>query len=288
MSASGEVRRTELVINELYADDIPILIESILNPWGDDDNVVEAILAGTYPDSASVKLWTLLAIKAGADEIMIDVGAYTGIFSMVAARASWVGKIVAFEPSAATYGRLVQNITLNGAGSRLVPCNLAVTAAEGTLSMPHRWGHYTLCSGDCFEADEYDHSQPAFGIPLDSLMHPSSSLPFLNSKSNSVWPFERVAAIKIDVEGAEPDVLEGARQLIARDRPVILAEALSKKAEEALAAFAQGMNYHVRRIGTEWNFALFSAEDVRAIELVDQAVARPTVLRGVRRLRYGL
>lgn len=288
MSASGENRQTELVINELYADDVPILLESVLNPWGDDDNVVEAILAGTYRDAASIKLWTLLALKAGAGTIMIDVGAYTGIFSLVAAKGSWVDKIVAFEPSAVTYGRLVQNITLNGARSRLVPCNLAITAAEATLTMPHRWGHYALCSGDAIEAEDYDHTQPTFCIPLDSLMTPSPSLPFLNSKSNSIWPFDRVAAIKVDVEGAELGVLEGARHLIARDRPVILAEALSKKAEDDLAGFAQDMNYRVRRIGNEWNFALFSVEDVLANELVDRAIARPTVLRGVRRLRYGL
>lgn len=288
MTAAGEVQRPELVINEVYADDVPILIESVLNPWGDDDNVVEAIHAGSYPDAASVRLWTLLAQKAGAGEILIDVGAYTGIFSLVAARSSWVGKIVAFEPSALTYGRLVQNITLNGAASRVVPCNLAVTSAERTLSMPHRWGHYTLCSGDGIEAAEHDHTQPAFGIPLDSLMQPSPSLPYLNSKSNSVWPFNRVAAIKIDVEGAELDVLEGARQLIARDRPVILAEALSSEAGAELAEFAQGVNYNIRRIGEEWNFALTSLDDAMANEVIDEAVARPTVLRGVRRLRYGL
>jgi FkbM family methyltransferase len=288
MTAGSEVRRTEFVINEIHADDVTILIESMLNPWGDDDDVVEAILAGNYPDAASVRLWTLLAQKAGAGEIMVDVGAYTGIFSMVAARASWVGKIVAFEPSAVTYGRLVQNIKLNDASSRVVPCNLAVTSAGGMLSMPHRWGHYTLCSGDSIEEAEHDHTQPAFGIPLDSLMQPSPSLPYLNSKSNSVWPFNRVAAIKIDVEGAELDVLESARALVARDRPVIIAEALSGKAGADLAEFAQGVNYNIRRIGNEWNFALYSPDDTVAQELTEGAIARPTVLRGVRRLRYGI
>ena len=288
MTAASEVQRTEFVINEIYADDVTILIESVLNPWGDDDNVVEAILAGNYPDAASVRLWTLLAQKAGAGEIMVDVGAYTGIFSMVAARASWVGKIVAFEPSAVTYGRLVQNATLNGVASRVVPCNLAATSAERILSMPHRWGHYTLCSGDGIEVAEHDHTQPAFGIPLDSLMQPSPSLPYLNSKSNSVWPFRRVSAIKIDVEGAELDVLAGTRKLIARDRPVIIAEALSGKAGADLAEFAKGVDYHIRRIGNEWNFALYSPDDAVAHELIDGAIARPTVLRGVRRLRYGI
>lgn len=41
----------------------------------------------------------------------------------------------------------------------------------------------------------------------------------------------RVAMIKIDVEGHEPDVLRGARQLLARDRPVVVFE----QAAEAIA-----------------------------------------------------
>jgi hypothetical protein len=63
---------------------------------------------------------------------------------------------------------------------------------------------------------------------------------------------------------------------------------LSSEAGAELAEFAQGVNYNIRRIGEEWNFALTSLDDAMANEVIDEAVARPTVLRGVRRLRYGL
>lgn len=288
MTTVGQVTTSEFVINRIFADDASFLMESILAPWGADDNVVEAIVDGSYTDRSTIKLWSLLASRTRAGEVVADVGAYTGIFSLIAAKSSWLCKIVAFEPSAVTFGRLVKNITLNGAASRVVPCNLAITAQETILSMPHKWGHYTLCSGEAFDAEDSDHTQPAFCIPLDRMLSPAPSTHYLNSRSNSIWPFTRVAAIKIDVEGAEPGVLEGARQLIARDQPVILAEALSHEAEAALVEFAQSMSYDCRRIAEEWNFALFPAGDEQALALLEKAIAAPSKLRGVRQLRFGL
>lgn len=281
-------RRSEFVINELYVDDVRILAESILNPWGGDDNVVEAFVAGTYHEQTTLKFWSLLAQAASGAEIMLDVGAYTGLFSILAARSSPIKRIVAFEPSAITYGRLAQNISLNEVRTRIVPCNLAASSSEALMTMPHQWGHYTLCSGESLDAAEHDHTQPAYGVPLDCLLDQSRAMHYLTSRSCSPWPFERVAAIKIDVEGAELTVLAGARELIARDQPVIIAEALSAQSEAGLAAFAQSVGYEIARIGSEWNFALYSHSDARAASILERALTYPAELRAVRRLRYEL
>jgi FkbM family methyltransferase len=283
-----EHHRPKLTVNEVFADDVCVLMESILNHWGEDDNVIQGILAGTYHEHVTIKFWSLLALKAPFGEILVDVGAYTGAFSLIAAKCSWINKIIAFEPSTATFGRLVQNIAINGVESRIIPCNLAASDTEKITSMPHQWGHYALCSGESFDAVEMDHSQPAFCVPLDCLLAPSQTLHYLNSKTNSPWPFSRVAAIKIDVEGSEISVLAGARQLIARDKPVIIAEALGADAETALGAFAASVDYAIARIGSEWNFALYANGDNHAKALLERAMARPAVLRGVRHIRYDL
>jgi FkbM family methyltransferase len=284
----AEPQRPRLTINEVFADDVCVLMESIVSHWGEDDNVVQGILAGTYNEHVAIKFWSLLALKAPFGEILVDVGAYTGVFSLIAAKCSWINKIIAFEPSAVTFGRMVQNIALNGVESRIIPCNLAAHDAEKVIPMPHQWGHYALCSGESFEAQQTDHSQPAFCVPLDCLLTPSQSVHYLNSKTNSPWPFSRVAAIKIDVEGAEISVLKGARQLIARDKPVIIAEALGAAAETALAEFASSVGYAITRIGTEWNFAMYAHGDDHAKALLERATGRPAVLRGVSHIHHDL
>lgn len=287
-SNPSSTKTAEFAITELFADDVSILMESIVNPWGEDDNVVGAFMTDTFAEPVSLKFWQLLVSGAQASELIVDVGAYTGIFSLFAAKLHKARKIVGFEPSAVTYGRYVQNIALNRVYSHIVPCNLAAATAAQTLIMPHVWGHYTLCSGESMNSAAMDHTQPAYGLPLDCLLEPSPASHYLNSASNSIWPFSRVAAIKVDVEGEELAVLEGARRLIARDRPVIIAEALTAEAERALLDFAQSLGYVGRKIGDEWNMALFAADDAGAAHALQQAVDKPAVMRGQRRLHFAI
>jgi len=49
------------------------------------------------------------------------------------------------------------------------------------------------------------------------------------------FAFDDVSFIKIDVEGAELDVLEGARQTVERHRPRLVVELLTKGRGDALA-----------------------------------------------------
>jgi len=54
---------------------------------------------------------------------------------------------------------------------------------------------------------------------------------------------QQVALIRIDVEGAELEVLKGAERTIARDRPIIYAGAADARSRESLAAFLSARGY---------------------------------------------
>jgi FkbM family methyltransferase len=67
----------------------------------------------------------------------------------------------------------------------------------------------------------------------------------------------RVAVMKVDVEGMEPDVLIGGMRRIERDRPVIYAEAWDNNARRSLADLLEPLGYtHVKTFGAtpllEW------------------------------------
>ena len=56
---------------------------------------------------------------------------------------------------------------------------------------------------------------------------------------------KRIAAIKADVEGHELEVIEGARGLIARDRPLLYLENDRPAQSEALLSALMGLDYDI-------------------------------------------
>jgi FkbM family methyltransferase len=149
----------------------------------------------------------------------IDVGANQGIFAF--ALAGIADRVVAFEPNPdyALFARWM----LRG---RAEVHELALSDAAGRAT---------------------------FTVPLSeqgTAMHYAGSLKpthaqFSRFKSYEVavrrlddFNFADVRFIKADVEGSEREVLDGARETIARDRPVILLELLSGTHEDPAAVTA--------------------------------------------------
>jgi FkbM family methyltransferase len=142
----------------------------------------------------------------------IDVGAHIGLFTMhMAARVGETGRIHAFEPFAANFALLARSITENSFGNRVQARHAAVGAASGsaTLTFPRE----TLNSGGAYLV-------PDGGAPLAGNL--TARVPIVALDDLAID--RPVRLIKMDVEGAEPQVIGGATRLLARDRPVILSE----------------------------------------------------------------
>lgn len=272
-------------INRVVAGHASFLMESIIDPWGEDDQVVDAIIANRFDETISLNIWSNLVLSSSPDSLFLDVGAYTGIYSLVAASLHSNIKCVAFEPSTITFGRLAKNILLNSFDTRIVPVNLAAASKSSDIRFPHKYGIYSLCSGESSTTTEFDHTQPALTVPLDELLQPTTAQPYLNSKSIAFRPFNRVVGIKIDVEGCELDVLAGARELIVQHQPAIIAEYLSDDALTHLKNFAASTNYQLCPISEERNALLMP---INPSETVAKAVANPMTMHGSRAITFTL
>ena len=68
-------------------------------------------------------------------DVFVDVGANIGLFTLIAAeRVGPGGKVLAFEPTAKTFGRLVDNVQLNKLSN--VECfKLALSDSQGHLQL---------------------------------------------------------------------------------------------------------------------------------------------------------
>ena len=146
----------------------------------------------------------LVAIRRnlGPDDVACDIGANKGSYLYWMSR--WAGRVVAFEPQPglATYlsdaCRVVgmSNVTIERSG---------VSDVSGTrdLYMP---------SENSPEASLVQHTD-ARAIPISVV-----------ALDDYFGPHERVALLKIDVEGGELDVLKGAERILRQHRPVLLIE----------------------------------------------------------------
>jgi FkbM family methyltransferase len=200
-----------------------LLFESTVDPWGEDDPILAQIMEHCFDEPRSLHFWCFLANTCTPKSLFLDVGAFTGLYALCAVKMGNDTKVVALEPAAASFGRLLRNICLNDLDGWILPANLAAGNRDGSVVMTHKYGIYTLCPGDSVLAGAGDHSEHVPLTRLDRMLEDELP-PFLDTKALEVGSIKSIAAIKIDVEGVELDVLMGAARLIETFKPVILVE----------------------------------------------------------------
>lgn len=150
--------------------------------------------------------------------LIVDAGANTGFYSLLAASAASVNKVFAFEPVPIVANMLDTNIRQNGLEKRVRPISCALSSSSGraVLYMPTQ-EHGSIETSASLEADFKD-------------VHSSASPVLVRTLDRAMLrlaPFaRRVSLIKIDVEGHEASVMTGARWTIRRYRPIIFIEIL--------------------------------------------------------------
>jgi len=156
--------------------------------------------AGQYEETTTRLLKELLS----PGMIFMDIGAHVGYFSLLAAREVGAkGKVYAFEPDPSNFSLLVKNAELNGYGE----------LAAFNVAMSNRVGEATLfLSGlDNGRHSTYRQDLPLRGnIPIQATTVDT----FLEQQG---WP--EVDLVKIDVEGAERDVLDGMSHFLKQPHP---------------------------------------------------------------------
>ena len=138
------------------------------------------------------------------DTVVIDVGANIGYFTLrFAAWVSGTGRVIALEPEARNHAELVRAIERGGRAGAVEVQQVAVAEAVGAGFLELHPSH------------PGDHRLASRGVPV-----PVTTLDVLLRTRG--WP--AVSLIKIDVQGAEARVLEGAEETLRRLRPVLFVE----------------------------------------------------------------
>jgi FkbM family methyltransferase len=140
-----------------------------------------------------------------AGDTFVDIGANVGVYTLLAASVPDVD-VVAFEPSTVAFSRLQENVALNRLSGR-------VRAERKALGAQFYSGKITT-GGDtvnCIIDDQTAESTESVEVvTVDSELNPE------------LVPF--VALMKVDVEGKELDVLQGATNVLREAHPVLIVE----------------------------------------------------------------
>lgn len=143
------------------------------------------------------------AIKPGMR--FLDVGANFGYYTLIGAEmVGATGHVYSFEANPFLFQKLVKSVAVNGFSERISLFNVAVHDESSPMEIFFRHdgsggGWTNVAKG---ERPALGEVSPVQGEPLDTLL---ADIP-------------KVDVIKIDVEGAEPKVLAGAKNLIERSK----------------------------------------------------------------------
>jgi FkbM family methyltransferase len=144
--------------------------------------------------------------KPDESDVVIDVGAHYGLYTLLASRlVGNQGIVLAFEPHPYNYKRLLINLRLNKI-KNVKTFNLALGDFKGQTKLylfSNSGGHST--TPEVLSASSFDG--------------------YINVKVNTIdtiirkLGIEKVSLIKIDAEGAELNILKGARESIQTHGP---------------------------------------------------------------------
>ncbi len=199
---------------------------------------------GVWDKPLIQKFYSLLSLH-DPSFVAIDVGAQTGSFSLLAKyfpKSRWFS----FEPLKEACEALKNNLLLNDIQNVSVyPIALSNTSGQCILQLPamNAWGLSTLGEQVLRFVPIEQRSVECIDLDRFAFLH----------------KIEKVDFIKIDVEGWEFYVLQGAKDLIERDHPIILMEYNETNMKQC-GVSRSWIDGFLAELGYEWK--LVSSEDV--------------------------
>tara|TARA_B100001123_G_scaffold295929_1_gene330043 strand:- start:15821 stop:18037 length:2217 start_codon:yes stop_codon:yes gene_type:complete len=185
--------------------------------------------------------WLEKYVRSGV--VLYDIGANVGPFTLIAAMRAPDVQVVAFEPGYATFAHLCDNLVLNQVADAVIPVPMPLWSQTGMMNLKYRSTepgesrHAMRNYGPLRGRSGSRLVQPVFAYRLDDLVE----------KFNLPAPTH----IKLDVDGAEVDVLRGAEQTLKtpglESLLVEYEEALAEQVKALLKAAGFGLAKQVQR-----------------------------------------
>ncbi len=213
-----------------------------------DDGIVDALYftEDRYGEYEEVNLFRTLAQKS---DTIFDIGANTGLYSIVSKLSNPKAHVVAFEPYGPNIDRLKRNAGLNELNDQIEIVQMAVGDDNNKtdFAVPGGGGISDVLSADIQFTEQFSEKKDDY----KTVQVPQMTLDAYVAKMKKPG----VDLIKIDVENYELSVFKGALDVLKNFRPVILVELfVDRERIEFFKSHLQPIGYHCYLVGKKGLF----------------------------------
>jgi FkbM family methyltransferase len=196
----------------------------------------------------------------GPGVVAIDCGANIGVHTIEWGKMlQGKGSIISFEPQKQIYYALCGNIAINNCFN-VTAYNLSVGDKDEIIDIPMP-NYFMPSTFGSMELKQHEKSED-IGQTLNETVK-------VEQIRLDALPVSRVDFIKIDVEGMEFEVLEGAKSVINRYKPIMLIEVV-KIDQRKMKTWLVGMSYETYLFGGNFLAVHKSAKIAKNITLQDR------------------
>jgi FkbM family methyltransferase len=200
--------------------------------------------------------------ELSSGDVVIDIGANSGANTLELARSvAPGGHVFAFEPTRYALDRLGRNLALN-------------PELAGIVTVEHAF----LASGSSGKPVREFYSSWPLGADATTNVHQEHRGRLMSAEGAASWTLDRyveernvpsIRLVKLDVDGNEWSVLDGARKTLERQRPLLVMELAPYVLDEregsleSILGLLSGLGYELRGVSSGEPVPM-SAEQLRA------------------------
>lgn len=177
-------------------------------------------------EKISMQLWIELSKKSS---VILDIGANTGVYSLVSKAINQKAEIFAFEPVKRVFHRLEENIQLNQFDIKTFEFALSNNDGEAMIyDAPTEHVYSVAVNKNIAEIKN----------PIETKIEIKKLSSFIKEQN-----ITHIDLIKLDVETHEPEVLEGMEEYLQKYKPTWLIEILTDEVGYKVQQLIKNMDY---------------------------------------------
>jgi FkbM family methyltransferase len=183
-------------------------------------------------EGTSLQVWRKLASHA---EVILDIGANTGVYTLLARCVNRNATIFAMEPVERVFRRLCRNLELNN--YEVIAKQVAASDLTGTATIFDPVAEHELTASLNETMPQGCHNVSKYQIATTRVDD------FLRDQG-----LDKIDLVKIDVELFEPEVLRGMGAFLSRCRPSLLIEILNDRVAREVSDLTRDLGYSIFQI----------------------------------------